>query len=69
MVTIQAKGGLSKVQHGFTAKRSTMTNLLVTENIIANDLNNHHPLDIVSVETKLKKHTNNKSSLHRYFIN
>jgi hypothetical protein len=50
MVTIQAKGGLSKVQHGFSAKRSTMTNLLVTENIIADALNNHQPLDIVSVD-------------------
>jgi hypothetical protein len=50
MVTIQAKGGLSKVQHGFTAKRSTMTNLLATENNIADALNNHQPLDIVSVD-------------------
>jgi hypothetical protein len=42
--------GLSKVQHCFTAKRSTMTNLLVTENIIAGALNKHKPFDIVSVD-------------------
>ncbi len=35
-----------RLQHGFTSQRSTITNLLVTENIVAEAQNNHQSLDV-----------------------
>jgi ribonuclease P/MRP protein subunit RPP40 len=37
-------------QHGFTAGRSTLTNLLASETIIANITSAHHPYDILSFD-------------------
>jgi hypothetical protein len=47
---IEAHEGLSSVQHGFIVGKSTISNLLFTENIIADALNNHQALDIVSFD-------------------
>ncbi len=39
----------SSAQYGFSKGHSTITNLLVTENVIAESLNKRHPVDIISL--------------------
>ena len=50
LAVINERGGLNKAQHGFVNCRSTITNLLVTEHIVADAINAHQALDIISFD-------------------
>ena len=48
--SIETRSPLSKCQHGFSKNKSTITNLLITERIIADALNSNKPVDIITFD-------------------